>query len=357
MSFVYCLPVLLLAVLYRIVRASQKNSWQSNGFNSAVIALCLATSATTFRQQLDSLLHVPNIANLLSHFFLIIASVGAMSYLDYLVEGRPSPRQDRVVRVATILLAVKLLLWSLARPLHGAESITDLIYVRDPLVVLYSSVFYAYLVGVTFRVGLGCLAQVTHRSWRRSASLGAIGIGALAAAPLTGSWLLTTLWPNSIPRPLVYALHTTGTLGLTVIGLGVLMLALPAAWWRAGRSVVLLAEVFPLWRLIRRRYPIVALPLGTAKPTFLAQRAIIEIQDGLALGRFDLPSNASMSDLARSLRCDRAGTDSARSLLAGGSSEWQAIAQLARCYWCASIRGRLAFSGAATTSRKVQLLP
>lgn len=354
MSFIYALPVLLLAVIYRLIRAHQQGSWRSYGFNTAVIALCLATSANALRQQLDNVTGAPNLANLLSHVFLIIAAVGAVSYFAYLVDGRPSPRVRAECGFAGLLIATEVVLWSAARPLHGPESIPNLIYIRDPLVVLYSAVFYAYLLSITFRLGIGCLSQVTRRRLRRSASLGAIGVGALAEAPVTAGWLLTTLSPRTLSPSASYALHTFGGLGLIGIGLGVVMLALPASWWHALGSLVFVLQVLPLWRVIRRRYPIVALTLQTRNPGFIAQRAIIEIQDGLALARFDLPADACMSDLAHAIKRGRAGATSAMVLFASESSDQRAVARLGRCYWRELLRSLYRLSAQPRAPRGAQ---
>lgn len=343
MSFAYAVPVLLLTVLYRIIRSTQRGSWDSHGSNSAVVALCIATSVNAFRRQVDLLTGVPNLASLISHVVLVLACVSGLTYLDYLIEGHSSSRLRRERFWAALIVGAEVGLWLVARPLHGTDSIPDLVYVRDPVVVSYSAIFYAYLLRISLRFGFGCLAQVTRRSWRRLASIGVIGVGVLTEAPVIVSWLLATLWgPEAVPRSLVHTLHTVGGLGLITLGLGMLSLAVPGSWWRMGGAVLLLCQVLPLWRWSRQSHPMVALDLHTRNPVFLAQRAVIEIQDGLALARFRLPADASLADLARALRRGDEGSESATALVAAEQNDWGAVLRLGRSYWCAALRERMA---------------
>lgn len=334
MSFAFTLPVLMLAVLYRVFKARQTKAWRAQGFNTAVLALCLATLFASYRQRLDLLARTPNLSNLVSHIFLLIACCEGTLYLEYLTTGRPSTYRRRELVLSGSLIVVELAAWLSARPFHGQQTIPDLSVIRDPLVVLYSVVFYAYLVVVTFRMGVDSLRGLNTESVRGSATLAVFGVGGFLETLVTSMWLMAAIWPSAHPsNHTLRVIDALGGFGLILIGGVVIALAVPRSWTRIAAATVLVVEVAPLWSLMRRRFPIVALPLRGRGPLFLAQRALIETQDGLALTRLDLPPSPDMSDLAHALRQDTRGHVPATSLLAGETDERQALGRLGRCYW------------------------
>jgi hypothetical protein len=301
------------AAVYRLALslAQPRTLWRTS-LTAVILAMAVAPSLYAFRQPIDQLVQLPNLAGLLSR---LVVTVG-LGFLLVFLHALRLPAVPRsaltIYSVTTVAVAVALVLSWILGPFHRRE-LDDLLAVPSVATALYCVSFWAFLGVVLALTAWTCLPRrrtVSHQDLAREVSLLLTAFGSLVGLAVLLLWSLSListvagadgsafnrLGDRLMPIPI--ALVAGGVVSLLVVPY---LVSLIVTWrrWSVLR---------PLWAVMVERYPHVHLearPRGglLSRLQFRVERMIIEILDALRIAPVATPrpGDAPVDAVARSI--------------------------------------------------------
>lgn len=266
--------------LWRVRMARLYPSRHRRLMAQAAAGMAAATTLYLYRDALDALLGVPNLALLLMR---IVGIFAGMSGLLYLRDIRPAGLgRAAIVQTALAAMVVVTVAWALS-PLHD-RPLSDIATLPRGWPTVYGAVLYLY---GAFVFAICAQVGIQHaKATRTTDPAGAAATALIAAASISALAIILLFLGNLLAgRPWLHTLRTALVplpAVLMILGYIAIPLVAPVIRWMTARATI--RRTRGLWEALVAQHPAVELPLPVTtrfSRALRAERRLIEISDSL----------------------------------------------------------------------------